>query len=640
MALRAALAVAHVLAAAAARPASARPSMGFWPEYEGGRRVQLLDGEWRYGLHAVGEASFDSTSSALDVSRAELTPNATAVPSGMDVVPPGSMGPRGVAMYRRNFTQRRGPARVQFNACGFYCRVFVDGAEVGEHRAGGYVGFFLDVPSVERETVRELFVLADNRWNRTTAPLHTGGDFWHYGGLFRSVLLHDLPAAGAAPWPWRAYALPAADGYRQGVVDLTVMLTDPVYSGPVELNIAFDNGSSQALRAVAEHGAVELPGLRVPSPRLWSLQDPQLHTVHVLSAGGDGIVERFGLRWWGVDEPTSRLTLNGEVVKLHGWNHHTEWPGTGPSPTDGQLDGDLGLMRAAGCNYVRGAHYPQDQRWLDRLDEEGVAMWEEALGPGVKVADMQDWGHFMRFQLQQLSEMLDMSLNHASIMTWGWFNEGQSDDSRACPAYEACASLVRGRDPSRFTTWADNREDKSKCLDHASLIAFNSYPSWYSNSTPAEHWSRMATFVRSKYPGKPFVISETGAGAVYEWAHNSTDAKWTQRLQADIISQDVDVALNNSDISGVTLWHWSDFKANDKDTRNCGRCDYIPGVEPPTCGYINVDCNRPGGENHKGVVDFWRREKEAYHIASAKYNAFSASASDTGSSTQLAGIVI
>merc|ERR1740138_389461 len=141
-------------------------------------------------------------------------------------------------------------------------------------------------------------------------------------------------------------------------------------------------------------------------------------------------------------------------------------------------------------------------------------------------------------------------------MTWGWFNEGQSDDSRACPAYEACASLVRGRDPSRFTTWADNKEDRSKCLDHASLIAFNQYPSWYTHDeSPAKHWSRMAAFVRSKYPGKPFVISETGAGAIYEWAHNSTDAMWTQRLQANIISQDVDVALNNSGISGVTLWH-------------------------------------------------------------------------------------
>ena len=31
----------------------------------------------------------------------------------------------------------------------------------------------------------------------------------------------------------------------------------------------------------------------------------------------------------------------------------------------------------------------------------------------------------MKYQMQQLEEMLDNALNHASVMTWGWFNEGQ-----------------------------------------------------------------------------------------------------------------------------------------------------------------------------------------------------------------------
>lgn len=31
----------------------------------------------------------------------------------------------------------------------------------------------------------------------------------------------------------------------------------------------------------------------------------------------------------------------------------------------------------------------------------------------------------MKYQMQQLEEMLDNALNHASVITWGWFNEGQ-----------------------------------------------------------------------------------------------------------------------------------------------------------------------------------------------------------------------
>ena len=51
---------------------------------------------------------------------------------------------------------------------------------------------------------------------------------------------------------------------------------------------------------------------------------------------------------------------------------------------------------------------------------------------------------------------------------------------------------------------------------------------------------------------------------------------------------------------------------------------------PWNCGYINVECGggaaclkkpcgRPGGENHKGTVDFWRRKKLSYPALAAVY---------------------
>ena len=73
----------------------------------------------------------------------------------------------------------------------------------------------------------------------------------------------------------------------------------------------------------------------------------------------------------------------------------------------------------------------------------------------------------------------------------------------------------------------------------------------------------------------------------------------------------------------MTLWHWNDFKVKDVDTATCGHCDFLPGVYPPTCTHIEPEtktCNgRPGGKNHKGVVDFWRRPKEAFHVVKKLY---------------------
>eukprot|EP01050_Picozoa_sp_SAG11_P010025 SAG11_NODE_985_length_6288_cov_53.468972_2_plen_111_part_00 len=74
--------------------------------------------------------------------------------------------------------------------------------------------------------------------------------------------------------------------------------------------------------------------------------------------------------------------------------------------------------------------------------------------------------------------MMDNAMNHASILTWGWFNEGPSSNEEACPAYAACSAQARARDPTRFVTWADDTDLRGKCYGHATLISFNDYPGW------------------------------------------------------------------------------------------------------------------------------------------------------------------
>jgi beta-glucuronidase len=285
---------------------------------------------------------------------------------------------------------------------------------------------------------------------------------------------------------------------------------------------------------------------------------------------------------------------------------------------------------------------------MDRLDEAGMVFWSETIGPSVSSANTQD-PVFMQYQMQQLAEMVDNAMNHASVFTWGWFNEGPTNDAAACPAYRQCNDYARARDPGRFTTWADDKDLGGKCYEHCTLIAFNNYPGWYNHGgdvkAPAEQWNKFADGVRAGAPngtrGKPFVISETGAGGVFEW-QNSSDVKWTLNYQQEIIDGDVDVALGNPNISGIALWHFYDFKVD-----NCGHswpcpakhspaggqenhthCEYdhpppttfaeLDAEGPPNCTYIEIN-NRPGGENHKGSVDFWRREKPAFVSAAAKF---------------------
>jgi len=146
-------------------------------------------------------------------------------------------------------------------------------------------------------------------------------------------------------------------------------------------------------------------------------------------------------------------------------------------------------------------------------------------------------------------------------------------------------------------------------------------------SFPTLYWNSAANAVRDGRTksgpdatiGKPFMISETGAGGIYEWSNNATDARWTLKYQAEVLTRDVDVAIANAHISAITLWHFFDFKVDDRQ-ENGTACEYESGVFPPTCAYIRID-GRPGGVNHKGVVDFWRRPKPAFALVAARYNA-------------------
>ena len=74
----------------------------------------------------------------------------------------------------------------------------------------------------------------------------------------------------------------------------------------------------------------------------------------------------------------------------------------------------------------------------------------------------------------------------------------RAQDAKNCPAYGACGTYARKRDPSRFTTWADDQDTHGACYEHATLISFNDYPGWYNHQGDPQApkiWSSLAAAV-------------------------------------------------------------------------------------------------------------------------------------------------
>eukprot|EP00434_Breviolum_minutum_P021155 symbB.v1.2.018667.t1/scaffold1455.1/size117749/3 len=128
---------------------------------------------------------------------------------------------------------------------------------------------------------------------------------------------------------------------------------------------------------------------------------------------------RFGLRT--VATKGREILLNGAPVKLFGFNRHELTSSAVLSYEE--LLRDVQLLKEVGANFVRGAHYAQDQRFLDLCDEHGLLVWEEVLGWQNTPQDFAD-GIFLMQSMKLADEMVAASVNHPSVIFFGFFNEG------------------------------------------------------------------------------------------------------------------------------------------------------------------------------------------------------------------------
>lgn len=559
---------------------------------------------------------------------------------------PVALRRRGVAAYRTFLP--RAVSRLHFRACAMYCAVYVDRHMVGEH-IGGYSPFWVDVGDYatgrgetdcaqEKADSVELLVVADNRFS-SEWPVHQPYFDWYQpGGLLRSVEAHAL----REPRFYIKHAEVLPRKHEFGIVVVRLRVSEDCVGRGFRVTLAFDGGSADVGRVVAADEEEGVWSEAVPNPRRWSNSSPELHVLQIILWDNrrtlDCIDVRFGLR--SLDVGDGYITLNGVPLFLQGVNRHETHPFGGVALTEAQLRADADVLQELGVNFVRGAHYSQDQRWLDLCDERGILVWEETLGWQPRLEHLMD-STFIWQQLQALDETINASVNHPSVIMWGFLNEGEADSNDARPAYAALADFAKRRDSTRFVTWASKSKMQDRTLEFADIISFNDYPGWYDASLgeiPAV-WQSYADWSRRHHPGKPFLVGEVGASGLPGFK-SITMAKWSEDLQAAIIRASI-ISARVIGSAGIALWQFTDNPID-------------PGLfyqdNPPTSPWPNVtDADwvehvavtyealvspfgvhlplRPRGLNNKGLLSVDRRHRKlAFWAAQAGYRGACAAA--------------
>ena len=174
---------------------------------------------------------------------------------------------------------------------------------------------------------------------------------------------------------------------------------------------------------------------------------------------------------------------------------------------------------------------------------------------------------------------------------WGILNECASDTAYGRECYQKQFALIRALDPSRPRSFASCKFKTDLCFDLCDIVSYNIYPLWYHDTPPAAYVRDLYEWAQTAGgAGKPFLVTEIGAGGIYGYRAPHTP-KWSEEYQAKALKAQLEGVLSFEDCAGVYIWQFCDIRISD---------EWWGG--------------RPRTMNNKGIFDEYRRPKLCHAV--------------------------
>lgn len=409
---------------------------GFFEVKNSGREVFNFNVGWRFLKGKMPQAELPG----FDDSKWEVV----NCPHGLEWISTEASGCnnyQGEAWYRKHFTIdstiENKVLSLYFEAVMGKCKVWIDGELVAEH-FGGFLPFSVDLTGkLKAGKNHVLAVWADNSDDPDFPPGKAQDvlDFSYFGGIYRDVW---LVAKNAVFVSNVNNADIVAGG---GVFVRTASITDSDASINVQADIRNTSAETEnvqvqlilkdmdgmvVLQSVVPVKIKSLSSARInkdltiEQARLWSPDNPFLYRLEVLVQNKkketiDGVATKVGVRiidFRGQDG----FFLNNKPYpgKLMGVNRHQDHAYVGNAlPNMGQWL-DARILKDAGCDIIRAAHYPVDPAFMDACD--ALGLFYIVATPG-----WQFWNEkpiFAQRVFNDIRNMVRRDRNHPCVLMW------------------------------------------------------------------------------------------------------------------------------------------------------------------------------------------------------------------------------
>ncbi|MCX5166741.1 AbfB domain-containing protein [Streptomyces antibioticus] len=355
--------------------------------------------------------------------------------------------------YKRTFTvpSNWNGRRVQlhFGASDWRTTVWVNDRQAGAVHSGGYDAFSYDITDLLVGGGTNTVVVSV--WD----PTETGGQ-----AVGKQRIRDVAPHAGggifytAASGIWQTVWLEPTAPAHIGRLDL---VPDPA-NHRLKVTVRGTGTNGHQARVTVSTGGTTVGTatgpvgteftVPVPSPRLWTPDDPFLYDVRADLLSGantvDSVGSYTGMRTVGLARVDGLLrpVLNGRFVFQTGTLDQGYWPdGIYTAPTDAALRHDLQKHKDLGFNMVRKHIKVEPQRWFYWADRLGLLVWQDMPSMDLRTPDSA-----ARTQWEaEYDRIIDQHRSSPSLVMWVNQNEGwgQYDQARI-------ATKVKAYDPSRL----------------------------------------------------------------------------------------------------------------------------------------------------------------------------------------------
>ena len=247
---------------------------------------------------------------------------------------------------RTVYVDRTGNIRLEFKGVSHTADVYFDGVKIAHHY-NAFTPFSAVIKNVEKGE-HEIKVCVDNSFTQDSA-LHIYNDYYTYGGITRPVALEYVSDIYVKYIHFTPYA---RDNKWFAIVEAVICnVSDRDIEAEICTNIAdFKRCKKVTLENNSEKTVVfenEFPNVKP-----WSNKEPNLYmlntAVYVDGKEVDDLIERVGFRT--VEVKGKYIYLNGEKIRLKGFNRHEDYAVDGCAVTLQHFIQDMDIMHDMGVN--------------------------------------------------------------------------------------------------------------------------------------------------------------------------------------------------------------------------------------------------------------------------------------------------